>query len=176
MTTSSQPAREPARAHYAGAGRGWFVTRRYTLDGYPQTFTLAGPFTSRAQADEHAAEVNREPEPEQRTWPTADELRAEGISPDTGRPYSEDRYVVVENTPGYLPEEDEPATFADRDSARAYMLERVASYRESLDEIGDEHDTCLSEDGDSAYVVSTSRAHDLGRSFEVLPLEQEGSV
>jgi hypothetical protein len=49
MSTSTQD-REAPRVKYGGRGRGWFVTRRVTLDGYPQTITLAGPFTSRAQA------------------------------------------------------------------------------------------------------------------------------
>lgn len=39
---------------FAGVGRGYFVRRRVTIEGYPQTVTLAGPFADRARAFERA--------------------------------------------------------------------------------------------------------------------------
>jgi hypothetical protein len=40
---------------YAGPGRGYFVTRRYMLEGFARTVTLAGPFTTREAAAERIA-------------------------------------------------------------------------------------------------------------------------
>lgn len=44
---------------YGGPGRGWYVVRRVELDGYPQTVTLSGPYTSRAGAEAYVAEKRR---------------------------------------------------------------------------------------------------------------------
>lgn len=57
MDTSTQD-KEPARPHYAGIGHGWIVTRRYVLDGYPQTFRVDGPYTTREQAQAAADRIN----------------------------------------------------------------------------------------------------------------------
>ena len=51
-------SKSPAVVKYGGLGRGYFVTRRYTLDGFPQTVTIAGPFTSREQAQREADGLN----------------------------------------------------------------------------------------------------------------------
>lgn len=50
--------RDELLVRYAGPGRGWYVVRRYRLEGFPRTITLAGPFTSR-EAAEAAAEARR---------------------------------------------------------------------------------------------------------------------
>jgi hypothetical protein len=45
-------------------------------------------------------------------------------------------YVVIENTPGYLPENDDPATFENLDEAREYLIELVARYTNEYSENG----------------------------------------
>jgi hypothetical protein len=86
------------------------------------------------------------------------------------------QWVLIENTPGYLPEDDEPATFTELDDAREYLRERVAEYVEHLHEGTDwradyEPGVSVADDALSAYVTDPDRIHDLGRSFEILPIE-----
>jgi hypothetical protein len=91
------------------------------------------------------------------------------------------RFVVVESTPGYLPEDDEPATFATLDEAREYASELVADLIEHLhetysDEGGADVDVRGSfAEGDSSVIVyDERREHDLGRVVEILPVEDAG--
>jgi len=91
------------------------------------------------------------------------------------------RFVVVENTPGYLREDDEPATFGTFDEAREYASERVAELIEHLHEAySDEGGADVSvsgsfAEGDSSVLVSDERReHDLGRVVEILPVEDAG--
>lgn len=46
-------------------------------------------------------------------------------------------YTVVENTPGYLPEDDDPATFEDLDEAVAYADGLARSIHDSYAEHGE---------------------------------------
>ena len=87
------------------------------------------------------------------------------------------RYVVSENTPGYMPDDTDPATFDDEDSARVYASDQLSRLLDSIcdgDEDGYEGayaalsivgsfqtDTCV-------YVTDTRRAHDLGRVIEII--------
>jgi hypothetical protein len=84
------------------------------------------------------------------------------------------RYVVIENTPGYLPDDDEPATFALFHEAVAHMDSLVESYREGIEGGGtlDRHVSMMRYRA-SAYVTDPAREHDLGRYFEVV--ESEGT-
>jgi len=80
------------------------------------------------------------------------------------------RFVVVENTPGYLPEDDDPATFEDRESARAYLREAVERYTNEYSENGGyvyrEH---WSDDGLSCLVtLGEQREFQTERVFEVI--------
>jgi hypothetical protein len=78
-------------------------------------------------------------------------------------------YVVIENTPGYLPEDDDPGTFEDIESAKEYLAERVESYVEHLREAEiwtDVHWVSWADDKESCH-VSSSLPHDLGRNFEI---------
>lgn len=104
-----------------------------------------------------------------------DEGRAENGASESGA-----SWVVVENTPGYLPEEDDPASFTDHKSACEYLRERVGEYCDFLAEgydyaEGYEPEVFWSEDLTYARVYDPERIHDLGRVFEVLPIEEEGS-
>lgn len=77
------------------------------------------------------------------------------------------RYVVIENTPGYLPEEDDPYVTEDYAAACAYLLERVEQYMEFVSEGGGEPASTGDSTGSFAYVTDMSREHDLGRNFSV---------
>jgi hypothetical protein len=87
------------------------------------------------------------------------------------------QYIVIENTPGYLPEEDDPATFEDLADARTYASDRLSSLLDSL--LWDTDDlSVLSISGSfqedrSVYVTDTRRAHDLGRVIEILDYTEE---
>jgi hypothetical protein len=80
-------------------------------------------------------------------------------------------YVVIENTPGYLPEEDEPFITDDYAAAVAYMNQRVEEYAAFVDEGEGSADIQwgIASQGNyaAAYVVDTTREHDLGRWFSV---------
>jgi hypothetical protein len=57
LRESASTPKEPPYVRFGGMGRGWLVCRKVTLDGYPQTVTLAGPFTSREGAEERARTI-----------------------------------------------------------------------------------------------------------------------
>lgn len=81
-------------------------------------------------------------------------------------------YVVIENTPGYLPEEDDPACFEDYANAVSYMNELAAEYAEDSRfrvEYG-----YASEDNYAALMIyDDSKMYDLGRSIAVVWDESE---
>jgi hypothetical protein len=88
------------------------------------------------------------------------------------------RYIVIENTPGYLPDDDDPATFEDLEGAIAYLRERVESYCDFLAEGYDyaedyKSEVWIADDGTEASVSDPRRAHDLGRWFDVSIFEGE---
>ena len=80
-------------------------------------------------------------------------------------------WVVVENTPGYLPENDEPGIFEDLEDAKLALREDVQRFTDHLDEVEEPYEVHWGEDGMQAYVTQTEREHDLGRVFEVVPSE-----
>ena len=87
------------------------------------------------------------------------------------------RYVMVENTPGYLPEEDEPFVSEDFDAVFAYMKERVESYCDFLCqsyEYADDYEPVVwwAENLRAAEVFDPRREHDLGRCFSVEEYEE----
>lgn len=78
-------------------------------------------------------------------------------------------FVVIESTPGYLPDDVDPATFETLTAARAYARELVAQLRDYHAEVGD---TCsVRVDSRSAprswYVTRNNWSHDLGRVVEI---------
>lgn len=91
--------------------------------------------------------------------------------PSARCPFEEDHeyptFVVIENTPGYMPDDDDPATFEDRESAVHYLRDEVERLCEHiLEGDGDPH-VVWSEERDSAHVTDSTREHDLGRVFEI---------
>jgi hypothetical protein len=73
-------------------------------------------------------------------------------------------YVVIENTPGYLPDDYDPPVFDDYASAVEYLNDRAAEYADDPDgnyrvEVG-----WASADNYAAVMVwDDDKTHDLGR-------------
>jgi hypothetical protein len=87
-------------------------------------------------------------------------------------------YVVIENTPGYMPDDDDPAVFENIEDARVYASDRLSSLLDSLLEWGDDDISVLSISGSfqedrAVYVSDTRREHDLGRVIEIMDVENE---
>lgn len=75
-------------------------------------------------------------------------------------------YVVIENTPGYLPDEDELAEFMSYGAAVAYLREQAQEYKD---------DGCEIEWGLASYdnlaacrIHDPSKMHDLGRVIQIV--------
>jgi hypothetical protein len=81
------------------------------------------------------------------------------------------RYVVIENTPGYLPDDDDPAEFDDYADAVEYMNERAGTYAELIAEshgIPEISEGWASPNNYAAVMVyDHSREYDLGRYIGV---------
>lgn len=81
---------------------------------------------------------------------------------------SRTRYVVIENTPGYMPDEDEPYTTDDYDEAVAYLNDRAAEY--DNDESGiyrAEHGFASADNLAAVMIWNDASDHDLGRYIGV---------
>jgi hypothetical protein len=91
-------------------------------------------------------------------------------------------YIVTENTPGYLPDDDDPATFDDLGEAREYAAELIDSYGEYIYEIvgldeaeveeAKSHARELPGDGSGVSVDFEQDEHSLGRHFAISPAEE----
>lgn len=88
-------------------------------------------------------------------------------------------FVVIESTPGYLPDDDDPAVFETLRDARSYARDLVAQLR---DFHADGAETCrVRVDSRSAprswYVVrgGPEGSRDLGRVVEILDYDGEAS-
>ena len=85
-------------------------------------------------------------------------------------------YVVIENTPGYMPEDDDPAVFETLEDARAYAFELAQGYKDDADSNYRVTDDGAGEYGcDTYWVEDLDRSHDLGRMIEVMPWEGDES-
>lgn len=74
------------------------------------------------------------------------------------------QYVVLENTPGYLPEDDDPFVTEDYAQAVAYLNERAAEYADDADANYRVEYGWASGDNLAAVMVwDDDRSHDLGR-------------
>ena len=80
-------------------------------------------------------------------------------------------FLVIENTPGYLPDADEPAEFDTYAEGVAYANELA----DELEEQGYECDRSWAS-SQNTYCIScttSEKIHDLGRVIEVLEAEEE---
>jgi hypothetical protein len=82
-------------------------------------------------------------------------------------------WVVIENTPGYMPDDDDPATFDDRTDAVHYLRDEVERLCEHIQEGEGDPFVSWTEERDSAHVTDSTREHDLGRVFEIAQQEEE---
>jgi hypothetical protein len=86
-------------------------------------------------------------------------------------------FIVIENTPGYMPDDDDPATFEDYDDAVAYMNERAESLAEFIAEGEGKPEISVGWASPNNYaavmVYDHARAHDLGRYIGVELLEED---
>lgn len=82
-------------------------------------------------------------------------------------------YVVIENTPGYLPDDDDPATFDDWRDALRYMVTLVRESRDFSIEGGADIVGWVDRDDGCAYLTDEGRPHDLGRYFEIVETDGE---
>lgn len=83
-------------------------------------------------------------------------------------------FVVIENTPGYLPDDDDPPTFEDYSDAVGYLNERAAEYAD--DESGNftvEYGWASSANLAAVAISDNSKMHDLGRFIAIELLEEE---
>jgi len=91
------------------------------------------------------------------------------------------QYTVIESTPGYLPEDDDPAVFDELSDALVYASDRLSNL---LDHIYDGQVYGTDEgytgwkivgtlqDDHSVVVYDNSRTHDLGRVIAVVEYEE----
>lgn len=88
-------------------------------------------------------------------------------------------FVVIENTPGYLPEVDDPAEFEDYAEAVVFMQEEIERYVETIKEVGGKPEVEVGwaspDNLAAAMVYDLSREHDLGRYFGVERDDEEES-
>ncbi len=92
-------------------------------------------------------------------------------------------YVVIENTPGYMPEDDDPAVFDNEADARVYASDLLSRLLDSLcDGDPDGYEGAYAalvisgsfQTDDAVHVTDSRREHDLGRVIEIMPCEGDG--
>jgi hypothetical protein len=83
------------------------------------------------------------------------------------------QYVVIENTPGYMPEDEDPFVTDDLGAARECLKDMVERHCEWCDEAGMTYDVWWSEDLTAAEVSNRSGfTYDLGRCFAIVESEE----
>ena len=75
-------------------------------------------------------------------------------------------YAVIESTPGYMPEDDDPATFEDRSQALVCLSDQLSRYLDYLYDAGIEFE--ITQGDDWYFVTRLDSEHDLGRLLEVV--------
>lgn len=81
---------------------------------------------------------------------------------------------VGENTPGYMPEDDDPATFEDYADAVAYLNERCKEYEDDADgNYRVEYGYASAGNYAAAMVWDDDKTHDLGCWISVELFEDE---
>lgn len=79
-------------------------------------------------------------------------------------------YVMVEYTPGYMPDSDDPAIFDLIEDAKEYLKSEVERLCEFHDENGDTFEVTWDRELTHAYVIRTGKfsRNDLGRVFDIV--------
>jgi hypothetical protein len=84
-------------------------------------------------------------------------------------------FVVIENTPGYLPDDDDPPTFEEYSDAVEYLNARAAEYADDPDGNYRVEYGIASGDNLSAVIVwDDDKSHDLGRVIQILRDDEQG--
>ncbi len=93
-------------------------------------------------------------------------------------------FVVIESTPGYMPDDDDPPTFDNITDARVYASDLLSRLLDTLydsqmlDEVPapgfDVQGSFADTDCFSVLVYDKSREHDLGRVIEIIEDEPKG--
>jgi hypothetical protein len=131
--------------------------------------TLPEPTTDR-DAFLDALLASSEPIPDDAPFCTVHEAGA--CFPGCEHAYGpEARWLVLENTPGYLPDDNDPPVFDDRDAAVAYLAERLEEHVATILDEGGAPTVSWSDDREEAFVEDSNREHDLGRWFGVIQLD-----
>lgn len=78
-------------------------------------------------------------------------------------------FTIIENTPGYLPENDDPPMFEDRTDALVCLSDELSRYLDYLVDCEVEFEIEQWDEG--YYVTRKDSEHDLGRIFEVVEVE-----
>lgn len=83
-------------------------------------------------------------------------------------------FIIVENTPGYLPEDDDPFVTDDYSAAVAYMNERADEYANDESGVYSVEYGAASQNNFAAVIIhDSSKSHDLGRYIAVELYEDE---
>ena len=78
-------------------------------------------------------------------------------------------FVVVENTPGYLPENDDPASFETFAEAEDYAGALADGYRDTFGLTHDDGSIDVTRESETLWrITRPSDPHDLGRVVEIL--------
>ncbi len=89
-------------------------------------------------------------------------------------------FIVIENTPGYLPDDDDPFITDDYDAAVVYMNEQAERLSDFIAEGGGEPDISVGWASPNNYaavmVYDKTREHDLGRYIGVEMYEDIATV
>lgn len=79
------------------------------------------------------------------------------------------QFTVIENTPGYLPMDDDPPAFDEYSDAVAYLNERAAEYADDADGEYEVEYGIASADNLAAVIVhDRGKTHDLGLVIQVV--------
>jgi len=84
-----------------------------------------------------------------------------------------EQWTVIENTPGFMPDDDDPPIFDDYSDAVAYLNERCAEYVEDPDSnYTVDYGHASSGNYSAAMIYDLDKMHDLGRWIAVERIEE----
>jgi len=82
-------------------------------------------------------------------------------------------FVVIENTPGYLPVDDDPPTFEEYADAVEYLNDRASEYADDPDcDFRVEYGIASSDNLAAVIIWDGSKTHDLGLVIQILREEE----
>lgn len=103
------------------------------------------------------------------SWPENDTPERAAQRASEGDPSGP--FVVIENTPGYLPNDDDPPTFDTYADAVEYLNDRAAEYADSDGNYRVEYGYASAGNLSAVMVWDDDKTHDLGLSISIENLE-----